>query len=469
MGRYARQGRLAGVSAVDAAILDEVLRETRTTHLADKKMAQLSGGERQRVFIARALAQDTPLLFLDEPSSHLDISYQVEIYEILRRLQREKGKTDPGRRAQHQPGRPLLPEDHLPQGRTDRGPGPAGRAHHQGEHPADLRRRRGRPDESRLRAPRDLARHRAGGEAVMRRAAFLALAASAVLALALPAAAQPETIIDDQGIAFPLSAPPRRIVSLAPNVTEILFALGLDAEIAGVTRYCDFPEAALRKPRIGGLVDPNLELIKSMAPDLVIAFRGNPLRTIERLRALGLPVFVLNIGRDLDSLFPLIDKLGRVTRRDKEAAVLAAALKARLDSVAGRLADVAAEPRVFLALHGQGLWTCGRLSYLNDLIVLSKGRNVAGAVERDWLHYGLEQLVHDDPEVIIVLARTPAEFERGRDKFLEDRRLRKVAAVRTGRVFFLDENVTSRFGPRLAEALEVVARNIHPERFERTP
>ena len=303
----------------------------------------------------------------------------------------------------------------------------------------------------------------------MRRAAFVALAAAAVLALALPAAAQSETIIDDQGIAFPLSSPPRRIVSLAPNVTEILFALGLDAEIAGVTRYCDFPEAALRKPRIGGLVDPNLELIKSMAPDLVIAFRGNPLRTIERLRALGLPVFVLNIGRDLDSLFPLIDKLGRVTRRNKEAAVLAAALKASLDSVAGRLAGVAAEPRVFLALHGQGLWTCGRLSYLNDLIALSKGRNVAGAVERDWLHYGLEQLVHDDPEVIIVLARTPAEFERGRDKFLEDRRLRKVAAVRTGRVYFLDENVTSRFGPRLAEALEVVAGNIHPERFERAP
>lgn len=301
----------------------------------------------------------------------------------------------------------------------------------------------------------------------MRRAAFATLAAVSVFALALPAAAQSETVLDDQGIAFPLSSPPHRIVSLAPNVTEILFALGLDAEIVGVTRYCDFPEVALRKPRIGGLVDPNLELIKSMAPDLVIAFRGNPLRMIERLRALGLPVFVLNIGRDLDSLFPLIDKLGRVTRRDKEAAVLAAGLRARLEAVRIRLEGVQTDLRVFLALHGQGLWTCGRLSYLNDLIALSKGRNVAGAIERDWLHYGLEQLVHDDPEVIIVLARTPAEFARGRDKFLEDRRLRKVAAVRTGRVFFLDENVTSRFGPRLAEALEVVARNIHPERFKK--
>ncbi len=303
----------------------------------------------------------------------------------------------------------------------------------------------------------------------MRRAAFAGFAALALLALASGASAQTGIVVDDQGVAFPLSAPPSRIVSLAPNITEILFALGLDAEIAGVTRYCDFPEAALRKPKIGGLVDPNLELIKSMGPDLVIAFRGNPLRTVERLRTLGLPVFVLDIGRELDALFPLIDKLGRITRRDKEAAALAAALKSRLDSVSGRLAGIAAEPRVFLALHGQGLWTCGRLSYLNDLITLAKGRNVAGAVERDWLHYGLEQLVRDDPEVIIVLARTPAEFERGRDKFLKDRRLRKVAAVRTGRVFFLDENVTSRFGPRLADALEVVARSLHPGRFERIP
>jgi iron complex transport system ATP-binding protein len=93
MGRYLHQGRLGGPSARDTGVLSEVLRLTETARLKDKKMAHLSGGERQRVYIARALAQDTPLLFLDEPSSHLDISYQVEIYEILRGLQRNQGKT----------------------------------------------------------------------------------------------------------------------------------------------------------------------------------------------------------------------------------------------------------------------------------------------------------------------------------------------------------------------------------------
>jgi iron complex transport system substrate-binding protein len=288
-------------------------------------------------------------------------------------------------------------------------------------------------------------------------------------AVSLVASAQNETTIDDTGAPFTLSGPPRRIVSLAPNVTEILFALGLDQEIVGVTRYCDYPEAAKRKEKIGGLVDPNLEMIKSLSPDLVIAFRGNPLRTVERLKKLGLPVFVLNIGNDLGSIFPLLGKIGKITRREKEAAALASRLKDRLDAVRDRLGAVTAGPRVFLALHGTGLWTCGRESYLNDLISRCKARNVAGGISRNWLHYSLEQLVQDDPEIIIVLARSIPEFEQARDRFLKDARLRGVAAVRTARIRFLDENVASRFGPRLADALEETARNIHPERFDKKP
>jgi iron complex transport system ATP-binding protein len=93
MGRYVHQGRLSSLSSSDSQIIEEVMELTQIGPLKDKKIAHLSGGEQQRVFIARALAQDTPLLFLDEPSSHLDISYQVEIYKILKNLQRERGKT----------------------------------------------------------------------------------------------------------------------------------------------------------------------------------------------------------------------------------------------------------------------------------------------------------------------------------------------------------------------------------------
>ncbi len=93
MGRYVHQGKIMGASSGDMDLIQEIMDLTEISHLRKKKIAHLSGGERQRVFIARALAQDTPLLFLDEPSSHLDISYQMDIYHILKRLQEEKGKT----------------------------------------------------------------------------------------------------------------------------------------------------------------------------------------------------------------------------------------------------------------------------------------------------------------------------------------------------------------------------------------
>ncbi|MCX6573089.1 MAG: helical backbone metal receptor, partial [Candidatus Aminicenantes bacterium] len=123
-----------------------------------------------------------------------------------------------------------------------------------------------------------------------------------------PSVGLAQVVADDLGHPFPLPAEtPRKIVSMAPNITEILFALGLGGRVAGVTRFCDWPEEAKAIPRIGGLVDPNVEVIRSLDPDLVIAFRGNPLRLVERLRKLDLPVFVLDIGRRLDDLFPLIE------------------------------------------------------------------------------------------------------------------------------------------------------------------
>lgn len=298
------------------------------------------------------------------------------------------------------------------------------------------------------------------------RAALMAL-----LLAALPAFApgQAVSVVDDQGHAFVSTAAPQRIVSLAPNVTEILFALGLGDRVVGVTRFCDFPEEALRKPKVGGLIDPSPEMIQSLRPDLVVAFRGNPLRTIERLRTIGLPVFVLDIGRDIDSIFPLLAKIGRITLTETEAGRLAAGLESRLRAVRERLEGTGEAPRVFLALQGNGLWTCGRASYINDLIAKCGGRNVAAAIDRDWIHYSLEQLVRDDPEVVIILARRASDFESSRARFLADRRLRGIAAIRTGRIYFLDENITSRFGPRLVTALEETARRIHPDRFGGRP
>ena len=282
--------------------------------------------------------------------------------------------------------------------------------------------------------------------------------------------ADPQDLKDDLGRPFPLpERTPERIVSMAPNVTEILFALGLGDRVAGVTRFCDYPPEARSIRRIGGLVDPNIEIIQSLDPGLVIAFRGNPLRLVDRIRKLGLPVFVLDIGQGLEALFPLIAKIGRVTRSEERAAALAAGLRRRLEAVDAAMGEVRTRPKVFVLLYGQGLWTCGGESYVDDLIVRAGGTNIASSMPKKWVLYKREQILEDDPDVIFILARSGQDFATGRDWLLRKAHVESVAAVRSGRIYDLDENAASRFGPRLVDVLDRMARLLHPELFGDAP
>jgi iron complex transport system substrate-binding protein len=288
----------------------------------------------------------------------------------------------------------------------------------------------------------------------------------AVFLICASSLASAQDLKDDLGRPFPLpERTPERIVSMAPNVTEILFALGLGDRVAGVTRFCDYPPEARSIRRIGGLVDPNIEVIQSLDPGLVIAFRGNPLRLVDRIRKLGLPVFVLDIGQGLEALFPLIAKIGRVTRTEGRAGELIGGLKRRLESVDAAISEVVMRPKVFVLLYGQGLWTCGGESYVDDLIRRAGGTNVASSLPKKWVLYKREQILEDDPDVIFILARSRKDFATGRDWLLRKARVESVAAVRSGKVFELDENAASRFGPRLVDVLDRMVRLLHPELF----
>jgi iron complex transport system substrate-binding protein len=284
--------------------------------------------------------------------------------------------------------------------------------------------------------------------------------------LAMALSPQQPTVTDDIGTPFPLGSPPQRIVSLAPNVTEILFALGLGDRIVGVTRYCDYPPEALQKEKIGGMVDPNLEKIQALGPDLIIAFRGNPLGVLNKLRSLHFPVFVLNLGSALDGLFRTIRKIGRVTGAEKAAEAVAAGLEEKRRAVVLALRDVSKRPKVFLSVYGQGLWTCGRDSYLNDLLGQAGGVNIAGQIARRWLQLNREQLIHENPDVIIIMAKERDSFARAAEAFRADPRFKEVQAVRDDSIHWLDENMAGRFGSRLIDALGATARILHPDRFE---
>jgi iron complex transport system substrate-binding protein len=297
---------------------------------------------------------------------------------------------------------------------------------------------------------------------------FLLLSFASFASATLPS--QERTIKDDLGRPFILPpSTPARIVSMAPNITEILFALGLGPEVVGVTRFCDYPPEALAVAKIGGLVDPNIEIIESLRPSLIIAFRGNPLRIVNRLRDLRSPVFVLDIGSGLDALYPLISKIGLVTRTEKEAEALSGKLRARQRAVEEALGAVARKPRIFVILRGQGLWTCGGESYLTDIIARSGAVNIAAAVPKKWVLYGRERIVRDNPDAVFILAKSESEFAGARAWLSGEAHLGSLAAVAANRVYFLDENAASRFGPRLVDVLDRMARALHPERFGRRP
>ena len=277
---------------------------------------------------------------------------------------------------------------------------------------------------------------------------------------------QQQTIKDDLDFPFVMTSPPQRIISLAPNITEILFDLDLGEKVVGVTRYCDFPEKAMKKEKIGGMIDPNLEKIIALKPDLIIGFRGNPLRIIERLRSLHLPLFVLEMGTNLETVFIIIEKIGTITQKENNAEILVESLKKRYNKTQTALRNVQHEPRVFLSIHGTGLWTCGKGSFLNDLVGKARGVNIAGNIPRKWIHYNREQLIHDNPEVIITLSKSQREFSQVKEWIKNEAHLKGIKAVETDRIYFLDQNLATRPGPRLIDALEELARILHPQFFK---
>jgi iron complex transport system substrate-binding protein len=288
-----------------------------------------------------------------------------------------------------------------------------------------------------------------------------------ILLLVFILEAQEIIIRDDLGFAFDMTVPPQKIISLAPNITETLFALGLGEKVVGVTRYCDFPKEAMKKEKIGGMVDPNLEKIIALKPDLIIGFRGNPLTTLKRLRDLNLPVFVLDAGTTIESTLSIVNKIGTVTHAEKRAELFIRSLRERYEKILSALRSVKQEPKVFLSLHGTGLWTCGKESFLNDLVKKARGVNIAGSIPRKWLDYNREHLIHENPEVIIILAKSKKDFLRTKKWIQSEAHLEGTKAVDAGRIYFLDENLATRQGPRLIEALEELARLLHPHCFEK--
>jgi iron complex transport system substrate-binding protein len=285
-----------------------------------------------------------------------------------------------------------------------------------------------------------------------------------LLVLLLAAQTRGEAYRDALGRRVDVPVPATRIVSLAPNLTEILFALGLGEEVAGVTAFCDWPPAAKEKPRVGGFVNPSIEAVVALNPDLVLATAdGNRESDVTALDHLGVPVYVTD-SRSVENIITTIRTLGLLGGKEKAADALAGEIVSRRDRV---LAAVAGRPAVtvFVALDRVPLVSAGRGTFVDELVELAGGVNIVDSGVVKYPVMNSEQLVARDPQVIVAATMAVgSESAASRDwDWLPG--APGLRAVREGRVHEVGRGDFFRPGPRIMESLEELAAMFHPEVF----
>jgi iron complex transport system substrate-binding protein len=271
---------------------------------------------------------------------------------------------------------------------------------------------------------------------------------------------QERLLTDEIGRKVKISNAPKKIISLAPNITEILFALELDEEILAVTDFCDYPSAALTKPKIGGFVNPSIEMIISLNPDLVIATRdGNRRETIQRLNDLGLSVYVIN-PKGFDGVMKTIQNIGEVVGRQDEERKIVTALRTKRENILA-LTQSLPKPRVFFQVGEAPIITVGRETLANDLIRLAGGRSISENEAINYPHYSIETIMFKAPEVIII-----SSMESKRDYLNSVKKWqnwKSIPAVKKNAIYVVDSNLVDRPSPRIGEGLETIVRMIHSE------
>ncbi|HLJ25565.1 MAG TPA: cobalamin-binding protein [Candidatus Angelobacter sp.] len=278
--------------------------------------------------------------------------------------------------------------------------------------------------------------------------------AALIVSLSLTAFAS-HTVRDELGEDVVVPDHAHRIVCLAPNVTDMVFALGRGGDVVGITDYTKYPPEALQKPSVGGVIDPSLEKIVSLHPDLVLAIGDlNPADLVRSIQHLGLPIFVVH-PHGLHDIYRSIENIGKAIDARQEAAELVARLQAREAAVRQRVAGKS-RPTVFFLLWADPIMTAGRGAFITELIETAGGRSVTADLPAEWPRLSLESVLAGQPEYLLLI--------RGSDVTLENLQRHgnwtRLDAVRNGKVFYADERIQLA-SPVVFDALEDLATQFH--------
>lgn len=270
----------------------------------------------------------------------------------------------------------------------------------------------------------------------------------------------PFIIVDSFNREVRIEQEPKKIISIAPNITETMFAIGAEDKLIGRTDFCDYPKESKHIESIGSIYNPSIEKIAELDPDLVIASTHFKKEILEKLEDLHIKVVVLYGSESFDGAYETIEKVSTIVNRREEGKLVIDDMKNTVEDVINRIKDLE-KPSVYYVLsYGKGGdYTAGKGTFISQLIEMAGGENVASDVE-GW-KYSLESLIEKDPYILIC-----SKYFDTKEGIEKANGYKDLTAVKEGRVFEIDNNLLDRQGPRLAEGLKDLAEIIHPSAFK---
>jgi iron complex transport system substrate-binding protein len=273
---------------------------------------------------------------------------------------------------------------------------------------------------------------------------------------------EPGSYTDDMGRGVVINEVPQRIVCFGPSITEIAFALGLGERVVGVDDFSDYPQAAQALPKVGSAWAPSIESLVALAPDLVLTLKHEQFNS--ELEARGIKYLILD-PKDIDGILADIKLVGAATDSIEEAEALVDSMEERIAKVQDKVA-AAPEVSVFFIVDATDPmlpWTAGPGSFIDVLITMAGGVNIAHEAPVAWPQFSVEEVVNANPDIIIVQTMSGGVPTISIEDLQAHPIWGQIDAVKQGRVYLIDGDLVSRSGPRIVDGLEALAKIIHPE------
>ncbi len=282
------------------------------------------------------------------------------------------------------------------------------------------------------------------------------------------APSMPAEMRDDSGNPITTAPPAERIISLAPANTEIVYALGLQDRLVGVTEFCNYPPAARDKAKVGGFSTVDIERAVGLKPDLVLATEIHNKSVTPQLQKMGFRVITIS-PKTVESVIKDITLTGRLAGADQAAATLTAGLQKRVDAVTAVTAGLAPDlrPRTLLIIWNDPLMVASKSTLIDDIIGLAGGTNIATEIN-GFASMNFESIISADPQVIIVPTSMDNEGDPLWNFITTDPRMSNTSAVKNGRVYKIEGDLIYRHSPRCISALEQTASFLHPDLFSKS-